>query len=325
MKYVSIKQFGGPEVLELADRETPAAGPAQVLIKVEAAGVNRPDMMQRQGKYPPPAGASDIPGLEIAGVVTQVGENVESPHIGDMVCALVTGGGYAEYAVAEAALCLPVPAGLSAVEAAAIPETYFTVWSNVFDRAKLKPGESFLVHGGSSGIGTTAIQLARAFGAKVFATAGNAEKCAACRELGADLAINYKQDDFVSACKAATDNNGVDVILDMVAGDYISRNIELAAVDGRIVLIAGLHGYNAEINFLPVILKRLSITGSGLRMRSVSFKADLAVKLKQYVWPLIESGKVKPVIQQTLPLQQAAEAHRIMEASQHIGKLVLTI
>lgn len=307
----------------LAEGEIPSPGPGQVLIQVAAAGVNRPDLFQRQGHYPPPAGASDIPGLEVAGEVIKIADDVESPQVGDEVCVLVTGGGYAEYIIAEAPICLPVPKGLTAVEAAAIPETFFTVWSNVFERAALQAGESLLVHGGSSGIGTTAIQLGKAFGARVFATAGSKEKCEACRRLGAMLAINYKEKDFVAECKAATDDKGIDVILDMVAGDYIGRDIKLAAVEGRIIIIAGLQGYRTEIDLFPLMLKRLYLTGSTLRARSVEFKADIARKLKQHVWPILETGEVKPVIYRTFPLGQAAEAHRVMESSRHIGKIVL--
>ncbi|MFQ5660227.1 MAG: NAD(P)H-quinone oxidoreductase [Gammaproteobacteria bacterium] len=323
MKFIEIKQFGGPDVMMLAEGEIPSPGPGQVLIQVAAAGVNRPDLFQRQGHYPPPAGASDIPGLEVAGEVIKIADDVESPQVGDEVCVLVTGGGYAEYIIAEAPICLPVPKGLTAVEAAAIPETFFTVWSNVFERAALQAGESLLVHGGSSGIGTTAIQLGKAFGARVFATAGSKEKCEACRRLGAMLAINYKEKDFVAECKAATDDKGIDVILDMVAGDYIGRDIKLAAVEGRIIIIAGLQGYRTEIDLFPLMLKRLYLTGSTLRARSVEFKADIARKLKQHVWPILETGEVKPVIYRTFPLGQAAEAHRVMESSRHIGKIVL--
>ncbi|MBI2994553.1 MAG: NAD(P)H-quinone oxidoreductase [Gammaproteobacteria bacterium] len=323
MKHIAIRKFGGPEVLEPAERDAPVPGAGQVLIKVHAAGVNRPDVFQRQGIYPPPPGASDIPGLEVAGEVTAVGAAVTLPKRGDQVCAIITGGGYAEYAVADAAVCLPVPKGLTPAEAAAIPETFFTVWSNVFDRAALKPGETFLVHGGTSGIGTTAIQLARAFGARVFATAGSDEKCSACVKLGAERAFNYHTQDFVAECEAATDGQGVNVILDMVAGDYIQRNLHAAAEDGRIVIIAGLRGFNAEVNFLPLMRKRITLSGSTLRNRSVQFKAAIARSLKQYAWPLLETGTVRPVIYTTLKLDQAAEAHRLMEAGEHIGKIVL--
>jgi len=310
-------------MLEIAEMQTPSPTDRQVLIKVEAAGVNRPDVFQRQGNYPPPAGASDIPGLEIAGEVVSLGQDVGTVSVGDRVCALVTGGGYAEYAIADATLCLPIPKGLSVIEAASLPETYFTVWSNVFDRAKLQAGESLLVHGGSSGIGTTAIQMAKAFAARVFTTAGTEDKCQACRDLGAELAINYRTGDFVSECKAATNNKGMDVVLDMVIGDYMDRNIDVAAIEGRIVLIAGLNGYTTKVNMLPVMLKRLIITGSTLRARSVEFKAEIAKNLKTRIWPLLGSNDIKPVIHTVIPLEQASEAHRLMESSEHIGKIIL--
>ena len=310
-------------MLQITEGDAPAPGNEQVLIKVAAAGINRPDVMQRQGKYPPPPGASAIPGLEIAGEVIATGENASWPLPGDQVCALVTGGGYAELAVAEALLCLPVPAGLTPVQAAALPETFFTVWSNLFDRAGLKEGESVLIHGGSSGIGTTAIQLAKAFGATVFTTAGSGEKCRVCRELGADLAINYNEEDFVDVCKDATGGRGVDVILDMVAGDYTNRNIDAAAVEGRYVIIAGLRGFSAEVSIRSIMVKRLVITGSTLRPRPVEFKAAIAAGLKERVWPLLESGQVKPIIHTTLPLSKAGEGHRLMESSRHIGKIML--
>ena len=325
MKHIEITEFGGPDVLQLAEGDAPAPGAGQVLIRVAAAGINRPDVMQRQGKYPPPPGASTIPGLEIAGEVIEAGAEVTWPLPGAQVCALVTGGGYAELAVAEAPLCLPVPAGLTAVEAAALPETFFTVWSNLFGRAALKAGESVLIHGGSSGIGTTAIQLAKAFGATVITTAGNEEKCRICRELGADMAINYNEVDFVEACKNATDGKGVDVILDMVAGDYTNRNIDTAAVEGRYVIIAGLKGFTAEVSIRSIMLKRLLITGSTLRPRSVEFKAGIAAELKQQVWPLLESGQVKPIIHTVLPLSKANEGHRLMESSRHVGKIMLQV
>ena len=325
MKYIAIKTPGGPQALALAEGPRPEPQQGQVLIKVMAAGVNRPDLMQRAGRYPPPPGASEIPGLEVAGEVIEVRGDVSAPRVGEQVCALVTGGGYAEYTVAEAGLCLPLPSGLTAEQAAAIPETFFTVWSNVFDRGRLKAGESFLVHGGASGIGTTAIQLAREFHARVFATAGTAEKCRACEALGAEQAINYKEQDFVVELQEATANLGIDVILDMVAGDYINRNIKLAAEDGRIVLIATLAGFKSEVNFLPVMLKRLTLTGSTLRPRPVAFKAAIAASLRQHVWPLLGAGKIKPVIYQTFPLEQAAAAHALLEAGMHTGKVVLTL
>ncbi len=325
MKHIEISQFGDPDVLQLTEGDAPVPGENQVLVKVAAAGINRPDVMQRQGKYPPPPGASAIPGLEIAGEVIEVGGGVTWPHPGDQVCALVTGGGYAELAVADAPLCLPVPAGLTPMEAAALPETFFTVWSNLFDRAGLKAGESVLIHGGSSGIGTTAIQLAKAFGATVFTTAGNEEKCKVCRELGADLVINYNDEDFVEACGNATAGNGVDVILDMVAGDYTNRNIAAAAVEGRYVIIAGLRGFSAEVSIRSIMLKRLVVTGSTLRPRPVAFKAAIAAGLREQVWPLLESGQVKPIIHTVLPLSKANEGHRLMESSRHIGKIMLQV
>ena len=325
MKHIAITEFGGPEALRLVSGEAPAPGPGQVLIEVAAAGINRPDVMQRQGKYPPPPGASDIPGLEIAGAVTAVGAGVAWPGPGAEVCALVAGGGYAEFAVADAALCLPVPKGLSVVEAAALPETFFTVWSNLFDRAGLKAGESVLIHGGGSGIGTTAIQLAKAFGATVFTTAGNEDKCRVCRELGADRAVNYNKEDFVEVCKDATAGRGVDVILDMVAGDYVNRNIEVAAAEGRYVFIAGLRGFSASVSVRSIMLKRLLLTGSTLRPRPVAFKAAIAAALRRHVWPLLEAGKIKPVVHTALPLREASAGHRMMEASEHIGKIMLRV
>jgi putative PIG3 family NAD(P)H quinone oxidoreductase len=324
MTVIEIREPGGPEVLVPARRALPKPGTGEVLVKVAAAGVNRPDVLQRQGGYPPPPGASDIPGLEIAGEIVACGEGVANRRAGDKVLALVTGGGYAEFCLAKAALCLPWPTGFDARLCAAIPETFFTVWSNVFDRCRLQPGERFLVHGGSSGIGTTAIQLAKAFGARVYTTAGSAEKCTACRDLGADLAINYRDEDFVAALKAETGKQGVDVVLDMVGGDYLARNIRIAAKDGRICNIAFLQGSKAEIDFLPVMLKRLTLTGSTLRARSDGFKAAIAANLQEKVWPLFESGAVKPLIHAGFPLAEAAAAHTLMESSAHIGKIVLT-
>jgi putative PIG3 family NAD(P)H quinone oxidoreductase len=324
MTAIEIRGEGGPEVLQPAERPVPQPGAGEVLIEVAAAGVNRPDVMQRQGGYPPPPGASDIPGLEMAGRVVALGEGVSEPAIGTEVTALVTGGGYAQYCVAPAAQCLPYPKGFDDVHAAAIPETYFTVYSNVFDRAGLKKGERFLVHGGSSGIGTTAIQLARAFGAEVYTTAGTAEKCRTCEELGATRAINYREEDFVAIVKEATcDHGGVDVILDMVGGDYIARDLKALAPDGRLVFIAFLGGPKAEVNFLPVMLKRLTITGSTLRARDVAFKADIAGKLRRHVWPLLESGESKVLVHRTFKLSEAADAHALMESSTHTGKIVL--
>ena len=320
MRAITTTGFGGAEVLELGHVETPKPGPGDVLISVHAAGVNRPDIVQRQGAYPPPPGASDILGLEVAGRVVALGADVGGLTVGDQVCALVTGGGYAEYCVAPRATCLAIPDGLSSIEAAAIPETFFTVWSNVFDRAKLKSGETFLVHGGTSGIGTTAIQLAKAFGAKVFTTAGSDEKCQTCKDLGADLAINYKTTDFVDAVKEA---GGADVILDMVGGSYLARNIKCLKADGRHVSIAFLEGAVAEINFMSVMMKRLTLTGSTLRARDVDFKAAIALALIEHVWPLMETGKLGPLVDSTFPLAQAREAHRLMESNAHKGKIVL--
>jgi len=324
MTAIEIREPGGPEVLVPATRPLPVPGEGEVLVKVAAAGVNRPDVQQRKGGYPPPPGASDIPGLEIAGEVAALGPGASGWQPGDKVLALVTGGGYAEYCAAPAAQCLPLPKGLDMPRAAAIPETFFTVWSNVFDRARLAAGEAFLVHGGSSGIGTTAIQLARAFGARVFATAGSAEKCRVCEQLGAERAVNYREEDFVEAVKAATGGSGVDVILDMVGGDYIPRDVAALAPDGRLVLIAFLGGPKAELSFLPVMLKRLTITGSTLRIRPVAFKAAIARSLREQVWPLIEAGKVGPVMHASYPLAEASAAHALMESSSHIGKIVLT-
>ena len=325
MKYINIIEAGGPEVLQLQETDSPVINQGQVLIKVRAAGVNRPDVMQRRGLYPPPPGASHIPGLEVAGEVVEVNGDMKWPKPGEQVCALVSGGGYAEYCVAEAVLCLPIPSGFTHEQAAAIPETFFTVWSNVFDRGQLKNGESLLVHGGSSGIGTTAIQLAKARGAMVYTTAGSEEKCRACLELGADAAINYREEDFVEVCMRLSEQRGIDVILDMVAGPYISRDIELAAEDGRIVLIAGLQGFKAEVDFLAVMRKRLTISGSTLRPRPVDFKAAIARELHQHAWPLFESGQVKPVIHKVFPLAEASKAHQLMESSEHIGKLILSL
>jgi NADPH2:quinone reductase len=323
MTAIAITTPGGPEVLKPARLQRPEPGPGEILVKVAAAGVNRPDVLQRQGGYPPPPGAPATPGLEIAGEVVAAGPGVKRYRAGDKVCALVPGGGYAEYCVAAEDNALPVPAGLNMVEAAGLPETFFTVWTNVFDRAGLKSGETFLVHGGSSGIGTTAIMLAKAFGATVIATAGSAEKCAACVTLGATLAVDYRKDDFVKAVKEATNGKGADVILDMVGGDYIPRNLAAAAMHGRIVSIAFLRGSKAEVDFLPMMLKRLTLTGSTLRPRSVAEKAQIARSLEEKVWPLIEQGKIRPQICKTFPLAEAAKAHALMESSAHVGKIVL--
>jgi len=325
MTCIEITGAGAPDVLKPATRPTPKPAAGEVLVKVAAAGVNRPDVLQRLGKYPPPPGASDLPGLEIAGTVAAVGEGVSAFKLGDAVCALVSGGGYAEYCAAPAPQCLPVPKALSMVEAAAVPETFFTVWTNVFERGRLKAGETFLVHGGASGIGTTAIQLAQAFGARVFATAGTPEKCAACEKLGAERAINYKSEDYVAVVKELTGGKGVDLILDMVGGDYVGRNIETAKVEGRIVQIAFLRSPKTEVNLAPLMMKRLTFTGSTLRARSIEDKGAIAAAVRQHVWPLIEAGKVKPVIHAKFPLADAAGAQRLMEADTHIGKIVLTV
>ena len=325
MTAIEIREPGGPEVLVPAERPVPQPGDGEVLIKVAAAGVNRPDVLQRQGSYPPPPGASDLPGLEVAGEVVALGTGVSEPKVGDKVCALVTGGGYAEYCVAPAPQCLPVPKGYSMEQAAALPETFFTVWVNVFDRSALKPGESLLVHGGTSGIGTTAIQLATALGSRVFATAGSPDKVKACEALGAERAVNYREEDFVEVVKQATDGKGVDVILDMVGGDYIPRDIKALAEDGRLSFIAFLGGPKAEVNFAAVMMKRLTITGSTLRARPVAVKAALAAALKEKVWPLLDAGKVAPVMAASFPLAEAAKAHALMESSSHIGKIVLTL
>lgn len=323
MRAIEISKPGGPEVLVAATRDTPSPSGNQILVRVAAAGVNRPDCLQRQGAYPPPEGASDIPGLEIAGEVTAVGETASRFKPGDKVCALVPGGGYAEYCVVDETNALPAPKGLTLMEAAALPETYFTVWHNVFQRGGLKAGESFLVHGGTSGIGTTAIQLAKAFGARVFATAGSEAKCAAMRGLGADLSINYKKTDFVEAVKQETGGKGVDLILDMVGGDYINRNYQAASVDGRIVQIAFLNGRKAEADFSLLMTKRLTHTGSTLRARDIAFKAQIADELRQQVWPLLNERKVLPVMDSIFPLEQASAAHQRMEDGEHIGKIVL--
>jgi NADPH2:quinone reductase len=325
MTTVAIRAPGGPEVLVAEQRPVPQPGEGEVLVKVAAAGVNRPDVAQRQGNYPPPKGATDIPGLEIAGEIVALGAGVTRWKLGDKVMALVVGGGYAEYCPAHESHCLPIPAGLSMVEAAAIPETFFTVWHNAFERGRLKPGETLLVHGGTSGIGTTAIQLAKAFGAKVITTAGSAAKCEACRKLGADVAVNYKSEDFVTATKAATGGKGADVVLDMVGGDYIERNYEAAAVDGRIVQIAFLGRSKATVDFTRLMLKRLTHTGSTLRARAVPDKAAIARAVEAQALPLIAAGKLKPLIDSTFPLAQAAAAHAKMEASSHIGKIVLVV
>jgi len=322
MRAVEITKAGGPEVLQLTQRPVPVAAHGQVVLKIAYAGVNRPDALQRAGLYAPPATASDLPGLEASGTVVAVGDGVAGLSVGDQVCALLPGGGYAEYVATPAAHCLPVPKGLSLKEAACLPETFFTVWSNVFTRGGLKAGERFLIHGGSSGIGTTAIQLANAFGARVFVTAGSDDKCAACIALGAEKAINYKDEDFVAVMKS---EGGADLILDMVGGDYIPRNIKTLANDGRLVQIAFLQGAVTELNFAMMMMKRLTITGSTLRPQSDLAKARIAQDLREQVWPLIEVGKVAPVMDSTFELADAMGAHTRMESSGHIGKIVLTV
>jgi NADPH2:quinone reductase len=327
VKAVEITTHGAPDVLKLGERPDPQAGPGELLIRVSASGVNRPDVLQRMGHYPVPPGASDIPGLEVAGVIAG-GDDKELAAAGfkkgDRVCALVAGGGYAELCVAPIGQCLPVPQGLSDIEAASLPETFFTVWSNVFDRGRLQKGETFLVQGGTSGIGVTAIQMAKAFGAKVIATAGSEDKCAACMKLGADLAVNYKTQDFVEESKKFTGGKGVDVILDMVAGDYAAREVEALAEDGRLVIIAIQGGTKSAFNAGLVLRKRLTITGSTLRPRPVAFKAAIAQSLKKNVWPLVESKAIQSVIHSTFAAADAAKAHELMESNQHIGKIVLT-
>ncbi|MFG1182452.1 NAD(P)H-quinone oxidoreductase [Xanthobacter versatilis] len=325
MTAILISAPGGPEVLVPGNRPVPAPAAGELLVKVEAAGINRPDVMQRKGLYPPPPGASDIPGLEIAGTVVALGEGASRFKLGDRVCALVTGGGYAQYCTTHEATALPIPEGLSAAEAAALPETAFTVWSNIFERGQLKAGETLLLHGGSSGIGTTAIQLAKAFGARVVVTAGSDEKCAACVTLGADLAVNYRTQDFVAEVKSFTGGKGANVILDMIGGPYIQKNYEAAAQDGRIVQIAFQQGAKAEVDFMRLMLKRLTHTGSTLRSRPVAEKAALAAAIVEQVFPLIAAGKYRPVMDETFPLANAAAAHARMDASAHVGKIVLTV
>jgi NADPH2:quinone reductase len=329
MRAIEISTPGPPEVLTLVDRPRPLPGAGEVLVQVAAAGVNRPDVLQRRGAYPPPPGASDLPGLEIAGRVVALGPSLDEMPMrwreGDVVCALAAGGGYAEYCAVPAVQCLPVPAGCSLIEAAALPETFFTVWTNVFERGRLQAGESILVHGGSSGIGTTAIQLARVFGARVFATAGSAEKCAACERLGAEVAVPYKEHDWVALLREASAGRGVDVILDMVGGDYVARNLSLLAVEGRLVQIAFLKSAVVEIDLMQVMRRRLTITGSTLRPRTPAEKGAIAAALEAQVWPLIAAGTVKPVVHAVFPLERAADAHRMMEEGLHIGKIVLEV
>ncbi len=325
MTAIAITEPGGPDVLQAQDVPVPKPGSGQLLVKVAFAGVNRPDVAQRSGSYPPPPGASELPGLEISGEVVAAGPDTSRFKVGDTVCALTSGGGYAEYCLADEPATLPVPEGLTLEEAAALPETFFTVWHNVFERGTLKSGDWLLVHGGSSGIGTTAIQLGVAFGAKVLATAGSAEKCAACEDLGATRAINYRDEDFVAVTKEVTDGHGADVILDMVGGSYIDRNFSAAAIDGHIVQIAFLEGAKAEVNFVRLMLKRLTYTGSTLRPRTVEVKGGIARALQEQVWPLIEAGKVKPVLNKTYDLKDASAAHAYMESGAHIGKIMLRV
>ena len=325
MKAIEISEPGGPRALQATERPVPQPGEGEILVRIKCAGVNRPDVLQRTGGYPPPPGASDIPGLEISGTVEAFGPGASKFGQGDAVCALVPGGGYAEFGTVHETNALPVPSGFTFAEAAAVPETYFTVWHNVFQRGGLKPGETLLVHGGTSGIGTTAIQLAKAFGANVITTAGSADKCAACTKLGADRAVNYREEDFVEAVKETTGGKGADVILDMVGGDYITRNYQAAAVEGRIVQIAFLGGAKAEANFSLLMVKRLVHTGSTLRARTVEFKAGLAAELQEHVWPLFAERKVQPVMDMIYPLSEAWRAHERMEAGSHIGKIVLDV
>jgi len=324
MAFIESTGAGGPEVLRPGRMAVPQPGPGEVLIEVAAAGVNRPDVLQRTGSYPPPPGASDVLGLEVAGTIVAVGEGVAAARLGERVCALVHSGGYAEYCLAADPLCLPVPQGFSMIEAAALPETFFTVWTNVFERGRLQPGETVLIHGGSSGIGTTAIQLAKVKGAHVIVTVGSAEKAMACRELGADHAIDYKTEDFVERVKQIT-KSGVDLILCMVGGRYIQRNFKALALEGRLVQIAFLGGAKAEVDFTLLMIKRLTFTGSTLRPRTVAQKAAIALALRSEVWPLLEHGSVRPVISQVLPLAEAAKAHALMEESRHIGKIMLAV
>ena len=325
MPVVEIAQPGGPEVLRPGRRPPPSPRAGEVLIRVAAAGVNRPDVLQRQGLYPLPPGVSDLPGLEVAGTVAALGDGVSGWRVGDAVCALTPGGGYAGYCTTPAGQCLPVPHGLTMIEAASLPETCFTVWINVFDRARLAPGETLLVQGGSSGIGVTAIQMARAFGHRVFATAGTRDKCRACEVLGAERGIDYREEDFVAVVKELTGGKGVDVILDMVGGDYVPRELKCLAADGRLSLIAFLGGSKTMLDMSDILYRRLTITGSTLRPRSVEYKTAVADALRQHVWPKIEAGAIKPVIHSVFPLEQAADAHRLMESSTHVGKIVLSV
>ena len=324
MRAISITQPGDVSILEVQEQPLPQPGREEALIRVAASGINRPDILQRRGLYPAPPGTSEIPGLEVAGIVVALGENVKTLAIGDLVCALVTGGGYAEYCLAAASLCLPVPPNLGCIQAAALPEALFTVWSNVFVRGQLKPGETLLVQGGGSGIGTTAIQLARQFGARVLATAGSEEKCAVCRTLGAE-SINYRENEFKNRVMALTGGKGVNLILDIIGGPYFSQHLELLAPDGRLVIIAVQDGPKATVNLMPILLKRLTVTGSTLRPRSLAEKSALAEALREEVWPLLETGRIRPIIHQTFPLEGVREAHALMESNRHIGKIILTV
>jgi putative PIG3 family NAD(P)H quinone oxidoreductase len=323
MLAIEIREPGGPEMLVPAERPTPTPAAGEVVIKVAAAGVNRPDVLQRRGRYPPPPGASDIPGLEVAGRIEAIGEGVGGWALGDAVCALVAGGGYAEYCAAPAPQCLPAPRGLDLVAAAAIPETFFTVWTNVFERGRLRARESILIHGGSSGIGTTAIQLARAFEARVFATAGSPEKCTVCERIGAERCVNYRETDFVAAVREATGGVGVNVVLDIIGGEYVQKNLDVLAMDGRLVQIGVQGGARADVNLATIMQRRLTVTGSTLRARPVADKAAIASAVREHVWPLLEARTVAPIIHATFPLRDAADAHRLMESSAHIGKIVL--
>ena len=329
MRYIDTPSFGDPEGMQLAEGEIPSIQDNEVLVKVAAAGVNRPDVIQRQGNYPAPKDASPILGLEVSGEIVKLGKGVREYQIGDKVCALTNGGGYAEYVNVPAQQCLPIPDGLSMIEAAALPETFFTVWSNVFDRGRLKAGETFLIHGGTSGIGTTAIQLAKAMGARVFATAGSEDKCKSCEALGAELAVNYREQDFLPTIKEANGGKGIDVILDMVGGEYIQKNLFLAATEGRIINIAYLQGPVNKVNFMPVMLKRLTLTGSTLRPQSLETKTAIAENLKEKVWPLLSSADnkacIKPVIAKTFALEDVVQAHQLMESNAHIGKIILDL
>ena len=325
MNCIEIPEPGGPEALKTTSRSVPTPAPSEVLIRVEVAGINRPDCIQRQGNYAPPPGTTDIPGLEVSGEIVAVGVDIKNWSVGDKVAALVAGGGYAEYVAAPFQQCLPIPDGLSMIEAAALPEAFFTVWTNVFERGALKKGETLMIHGGSSGIGTTAIQIASQMGARVITTAGSADKCQACADLGAERTVNYREEDFVEAAREFGDGKGVDVILDIVGGDYIAKNIKSLAPDGRLVQIAFLQGSKVDINFMSVMLKRLTFTGSTLRPQSIERKGEIAAALIEKVWPLISSGKIKPVIYKTFALNQVAEGHALMESSQHIGKIMLKI